>query len=213
MNMQQTGRMMTVAALAAVVAGCVTTGYDRASKMSSRMQKTQQDVRMARSQVTVTFDALSTLLKAEVGDLRPLLASYDRELSRLQTMSQTARSRAQEIPEAGAAYFQAWAQEIDVMQDPQLREVNLKRHADVREDYRKVEQALVEVRDGYLPVISALTDIQTSLHQDLTASGIASVKPTEQKARQEAIKLQQQMTTAGEVIDAVVRKLAPTAAR
>jgi hypothetical protein len=213
MKKQQACGLVTAGILTALVAGCATMGYDRAGQMASKMQQTRQDVLGARSQVTATFNALDTVMRAQVGDLRPLVTSYSKELSSLEKTAEKTKWRAQNIRESGAVYFSAWAQEIEAIGDSEMRANSMKRREQTLADYKAVEQSLIAVRDAYYPLLKDLRDIEKTMQQDLTSAGVAAVKPAHQRARQKAIDLQGLMTQSLGVIDRVVNGLAPTAVR
>jgi hypothetical protein len=192
---------------AAVMAGCATTGYNQAGKMAANMQQTRQDVLDARSQVTVTINALEAVSRVQVGDPRPVLATFSKELARLDKAAESARWRAQNIRESGATYFASWAEEIEAMQNPGIRANSLKRREQTIASYREVEKSLMALKDAYLPLVAGLRDIEKALLADLTKSGIAAVQPAQKAMRQKAVELQTLMTQSLGVIDRVVADL------
>lgn len=213
MKGQRVSAFVSVVLLAAVVAGCATMGYDQAGKLASSMRQTRQDVVAAGSQITATFNALDVIMMAQVGDLRPLVTQYSKELAGLDKAAKDARTRGPKIQTSGDAYFASWAQEIEAIQDPGLRASSKKRREETMADYQAVVQSLNAVRDAYAPVIKEARDIEKVLQQDLTKSGVAAAQQGYTSARQKATVLQGLMTQSLGVIDQVVTDLAPTPER
>jgi len=203
--------MVLVGAVASLVliSGCATSGYQKSDRSTDSMVQTKVEVDSAYKQVTRTITALDTIMRAQVGDLRPLYEDFAAHLKTLDQDAESARSRALSMQSKNQDYFNSWAQEIEAIQDPSVRGKSLNSLKAAKANYQAVEQSLVKTRDAYIPLVSALNDLQTALAQDLTPSGVASLAPAYSKARQQAIDLQAVMITSMKAMDTAVRARTP----
>jgi hypothetical protein len=207
------GMMSVIGALAAVVfvSGCATSGYQKAGKSAASMTDTKAEMQGAFTQVTLAINSLDKIMKAQVGDLRPLYKDFAAQVKDLEDAAQAARSRALSMQAKNQEYFATWAQEIEAISDPSIKKQSLTRYNATKTSYQEVEKSLFKIRDAYVPLISSLTDIGTVLNQDLTPAGIAPLRPVYSKARKQAIDLQSDMKNSMKAMDAAAQKLAPQA--
>lgn len=193
------------------VAGCATSGFQKAERGSSSMADIQGEVQNAREQVSRTVGSLDTLMGAQVGDLRPLFADFNSQVKRLESDRDTARARAITMQTENKAYFASWAQEIAAISDPAIKAQSQQRLKETYSSYQQVEQMMFKLRDAYLPLISGLNDMNVAMNQDLTPSGLAGLKPSYGKVRQQAITLQGVMKNALSTIQAAMKQMTPRA--
>jgi hypothetical protein len=176
------------------------------------MEQTKAEVQAAYRQVGAAIASLDTLMGAQAGDLRPLYKDLAAQNKLLRESAGLAQDRAQTLKARNATYFTTWAQEIELIQDASLRQQSLARYQASQANYQALEQSMFRTRDAYVPLIKTLNDLETALGADLTANGIATLKPYHQKAREQAIALQRVMKESMGRIDAAAGQLAPQAA-
>lgn len=191
--------------------GCSTTGFQKADRGSDSMAASQTEIQAAREQVSRTINSLDTLISAQVGDLRPLLADFNSQVKQLEADKDAAAARALQMQADNKAYFASWAQEIAGISDPVVKAQSQQRLKETFGYYQQVEKKMFKVRDAYLPMISRIKDLQVALNQDLTPSGLAGLKPSSGKARQEAIALQSAIREALEALQTARQKMTPRA--
>jgi hypothetical protein len=213
MNLKKfAGGLGCVAAVVLLICGCATSGYQKAGRSALSMSETKAEIQGAYSQVASAAKALDRLMGASVGDLRPLFQGFVAEVKKLEGAASAARSRAIAMQARSQDYFNTWSQEIESINDPAIKGQSLKRLGAAKTSYQQVERSLFETRDGYVPLIASLGDIQTALGQDLTPAGLAAIRPAHLKARQQTIALQGLMKNSMSAIDAATKELRPRAA-
>jgi hypothetical protein len=204
---------MVMGAVGVVVGMAAVSGYAATASERSvaSMMDTKKEVRQAYGQVTMAVNALDKIMKAQVGDLRPLYKDFVSEVDALRSAAESARSRALRMKEKNRAYFASWAQDVDNITNPTIKSQSLARYKASLASCQKVEQLLVQTREAYVPLLSGLNDLQLSMNQDLTAPAIAALRPHYGKARQKAIDLQTIMKNTMSAIDDAAKQMNPTA--
>jgi hypothetical protein len=182
------------------MAGCATTGYQRANKAGTSIAALRQELVFGRQQVTRTLNALNSLVASEMGDLVPKFKAFGREVAQLNKSGNAASRRAATMRSKTAAYFEQWGKEIETIGNPQVRAESAKRRSETMRSYQQIEGPARDAAAAYNPLLRDLRDIQSHLKQDLTARGIAGVRGFVSTATQDAAVLQQK-------IDAVVGEL------
>lgn len=188
------------AACVLMVAGCATTGYQRANKAGGSITALRGELMFGRQQVARTLNALNGLTASAVGDLLPKFKTFEREVAQLDKSGQRASRRAAAMRSKTAAYFEQWGKEIETIQNPQVRAESAKRRSETMRSYQQIEGPAREAAAAYDPLLRDLRDIRSHLKQDLTARGIAGARGFVSTATQDAAALQQK-------IDAVVGEL------
>jgi hypothetical protein len=200
-------KWMGLAIMMGLAAGCSTTGYQKAGRGSDSMAVCQGEIQSAREQVSRTITSLDSLINAQVGDLRPLFADFNTQVTQLEKDKEAAASRVIQMQADNKAYFASWAQDVAAISDPTMKAQSQQRLEETYKNYQQVEKSLLKVRDAYLPMSSKLKDFQVALNQDLSPSGVAGLKPSYAKVRQEAITLQGTMREALSQIQAARQKM------
>jgi len=199
--------IILVGVVAALAAGCATTGYKRANKAASSMIATRVELQAGRQQVTRTLNALNTLVVAQAGDLRPKCQVFDREVAQLRKNGENARRRANAMRRSTAVYFEEWGKEIEAIRNAEIRRESVKRRSETMRSYQPIEAAARDATAAYEPLLADLRDIQSHLKQDLTARGIAGIRGFVAKATQDAAALQQKIDAVVTVLDRVASEI------
>ena len=202
---------MGLALIAALIAGTAVADVKQAERSSNSLKATQTEMQGAYDQITVTIGSLGTLMSAQVGDLRPMLTAFTAEVKSLKANAETVRSRAQRMQDENKEYFASWAQEIAAIADPAIKAQSQTRLQETFANYQKVEQGLFQTRDGYLPLISTLNDMETALNQDLSPAGKAALQPTFAKIREQAVATQGAMKATQAALVTALGGLTPRA--
>lgn len=209
MNSPQLTRLVLVISAAGILAGCATTGYQRAERAKTSMHSTRQQALGAKFQVTRTMNALQGVVGATESDLRPGYRKLVIELKFLEKAAARARWRAKAMRKHSASYFNGWAKEIESMLSEGIRTQSAQRRTQSIVSYRQIERAMQEVEAAYTPLLADMRDIQSHLKQDLTASGIAAVRGNAATARKDAAALQGRINALVAEIDRVASELMP----
>jgi len=188
--------------------GCTSTGYQQAEKSVLSMNVTRQELVSAKSQVTRTSRALDAVVNGQ-GNLVPKYEHFGQELKDLDKAAKQARWRADRMQKDTTRYFDGWAKDIGKIQDPQMKSQSMQRRSKAIRSYNGVIKSMFDIGDDYVPLLSNFNDIQISLKQDLTSSGVKSIAPQVNKARQDSAGLQRGIDTLMAEIDRVSAEWAP----
>ncbi len=140
--------------------------------------------------IDATMNALDDLVNKPAADLRPQFARFNAALNWLEDSSKRAENAANEADKKSEEYFQTWDKQMANIHYEAVRDQSVSRKTQVSDELNTVDQRYHQNQAVVEPLIAYLRDIRTSLSVDLTAGGIASVKPLAENAEQNARKVQ-----------------------
>lgn len=177
-------------ALTAIVAlmagGCASSGYKKAGRTSTSLQKAAQDIDKSNAQLDVVLAGLSDLVSNPDADIRPQFKKCDSEMSKLESLAKKVSDDAAAMQSQGSAYFQQWDEELAKIQSEDIRSRSAERKSTVAAHFDRVRISYGQAKTAFEPLLSDLKDIRTALATDLTTEGLASVKSVVNKANQDA---------------------------
>jgi len=176
---------LALAALLGVLAGCASTGYDKATATGTALQATAQQVSLGSAQLTETMAFLNNLVERPQADLRPQFEKFSTALDQLQALAKDVNDKATDMQAKGQDYFKAWDQQLATIKNEDIRTRSAKRQQEVAAKFQTMNGDYQEAKTAFKPLMSNLQDIKTYLSNDLTANGIASIKKTVAQANQE----------------------------
>lgn len=148
---------------------------ERAQETKARIDATRAESARIRNQVGITLEELNRLQKASV-ELRPQLTKYGAELAKMEEQAKVARDRVISMENKGAAYFQAWEDQVNSIANPKIREQAQKRYNTRVKSYNKIIKAMMAARDELKPFMSDLNDIKKLLDSELSRESVKSAK-------------------------------------
>jgi hypothetical protein len=158
------------------ITGCVTSkGYTRATATTSRIDDVRTELELLKIQIDTTSGSVKGLLEGGDQDLRPLYASFVKQISRLEAGANRLDDRVARMREQGRDYYVAWDSEIDTISDPETREQSRARQDQARERFRELVSTVEEVKAVMEPYLTDLRDVQSFLNNDLNPSGVAAI--------------------------------------
>lgn len=172
------------------LSGCATPSYKKADSASSSLQKAAMEINAENHAIDATMNALDDLVNKPAADLRPQFARFNASLNWLEDSSKRAEKAANEANAKSQDYFRTWDKEMASIHYEAVRDQSVSRKTQVSDELNTVDQRYRQNQAVVEPLIAYLRDIRTSLSVDLTAGGIASVKPLAENAQQNARKVQ-----------------------
>lgn len=158
-----------------------TQGLKETDKFVKAGGKTSEALANARLQTQKTLDAYNALVTQPStnmkGDYKKLMKSMDSMNDRVSD----ARTKVDEMQQAGDVYFSGRAETIKNIQDPELQK---RAHTRLAESQKQFGGVLQSLREGALalePFRKELADQITFLGSDLTPSAMTSLKPNADK--------------------------------
>ncbi len=203
--------MMGLALAVALIAGMASANYKLAERSSKSMEATLVEIATAYDEVTATIGSMGKLMSSQVGDLRPLLKDFTRQIKVLESTVGPIRSRALSMQEQNKQYFESWAQEIAAIADPSVKAQSQQRLQDTFARYSAVEKGLVQTRDTYITLNTTLNSLTVAMNQDLSPAGLSALRPSYQKAQKEAVATQAAMKATEKAIKVAQQQMTPRA--
>ncbi len=199
------------AAIAVVlVSGCGTTsGYEKADKTGSSMAEFRQDMINGKKAIDATMDSLGQIAITANTDPRPAFEQYANNVKALEAAADKAGKRSQSIQQMGMEYFKQWEAQLAEVQNASIRQVAEQRKAQLQETFGRIKTTAEPLKAQFGPWLSDLKDLRTVLANDLTITGVESVKPLFVKTRAEGAEVQKSMDALIDELNTVAATLTP----
>ena len=115
-------------------------------------------------------------------------------MNKLDSLANDVNEQASAMQSQGADYFRTWDEELAKIQNEDIRARSNDRKIAVAASFDKVRVSYVKTKAAFVPFMSDIKDIRTSLATDLTAGGLASIKSTANKANENVTPLRESLT-------------------
>lgn len=171
-------RFLVLPAVVLMVAACASSGVKRSSRAASTMKRTTEIVSGAQKQVDANNAALDRLLASGGNDLRKSFDAYAKQVSRTRDLADDLTAAHSDMNRSRDDYFKGWAADAASIQDPELKRLALERQARLNERTVALVDAFAGMKDGIDTYRVSLTDVQKFLTNDLTDSGIETLRST-----------------------------------
>ncbi|HEX6886079.1 MAG TPA: hypothetical protein VF530_22085 [Planctomycetota bacterium] len=179
-----------------LLAGCASSGYQRASDAADRTGSYHEELIRLRAQVGLAIDALRALSENPAGSPRSnpeTLQTFRLELAGLERRAERVRTLHGKADAHAEAFLTGWSTDTAA-----LTGAELKQGAETRR--KALEASYVELEQGQAALDRALAELQRELGElalylehDLTAAGMGSARKTIQAAFVDGALLQDQI--------------------
>jgi hypothetical protein len=202
-----------IAALAIGLAGCASTPVERKEQTAESLSDTKHEMAAVRARIDDTLASLEQLVNASPPDLQKAYARYARNVDGMRAEAQAMERRANDLRRRGTEYLTGWQRTQREVQDPQLRALSQERREQVAGNLADVNASFLAVRDAFSPFLTDLEDVRKVIGNDLTATGVSTVRNTEvvRNAYAHGVEVANQLDTAIAEFDELARSLAPPA--
>ena len=180
---------------------------ERAAATKGKIEALRVECAKIRNQTLFTMEALKRLNVKGV-ELRPEFEKYKTELAEMAVQAKVARDRADSMKKNGQASFAAWEQEVEVINNPDIRKEAQARYTKRKKSYNKILSALEEAKKELVPFMSDLNDIRKLLESELTQGTVAATKSTIRSADWHGEDVRESFTDVEQEIDRVAAELA-----
>jgi chromosome segregation ATPase len=147
------------------------------------MAVTSSKLDKATAQIDAVLSSLDVIAQNKSGDLRAPYKKFSDEVSKTEATAQAAHEQADAMKAKAQEQFDAWANESQNINDPNLKKANLERRDQARAAFAKVQDASQKAKQAWDPFIGGLRDIRTFLGTDLTSHGVDAVSSAIAKVR------------------------------
>ncbi|BAU47808.1 hypothetical protein SVA_1233 [Sulfurifustis variabilis] len=193
--------------------GCATLlgKEDQQQSAVQSFEATQKQMADLRAQVERTMFSLDSVMSAPPGQIRTAYTPYSDNVDQLSAMAQQLSENAQNMREQRINYMTEWQRTRLNVEDPKLRQVADRRHEEVSQQLANIETTFKKSDQGIKPLVSHLQDIQRVIGSDPTPANVAAVQKSGvvRSAKQEASRLNSNLTVAINQFDRVLGRLAP----
>ncbi len=181
--------LLTVTITAAFIAGCASTGNDKAASTASALTKSSDYIAKGNALIDQTLASLNDLVSNPQPDLRKQFKAFNSSVDKLNSTASDVAGKAAEMKSQGAAYFKKWDGEASKMQNEDIRNRSEARKNEVASKFGRISQSYDETKTAFAPFMADLRDVQKFLSTDLTAGGLAAIKDVAAKANKDAVPL------------------------
>ena len=172
---------------AALFTGCASTPADRAANMASSVAKTGSELEASRAAVTQVLTSLNQLITQPVGDMRGQYKSYLAAVKDLGKISNKVDGSINSMVSDSQIYFADWGNQIAAINDPTLKQLSADRKQQAIAGLTELKSNVDKSRAAYKPLAAQLNDVGLYLGNNLTADGIAAMKPRLDSIKVEAV--------------------------
>jgi hypothetical protein len=209
----KTTKILTLAVAmtaAAFVSGCGSTaGYKRADKTGAGIAEFREEILNASTAVNQTVKALDEVAATADTNPRKAFEAYSKSVANLETAAVKARKRAQDMQQQGQAYFKQWEQQMEQVQNPEIRALAAQQKAKLQATFNDIRKYSEPLKAQFDPWMSDLKDLRTFLSNDLSISGVESAKSLFARTQAEGIEVQKSMDGLVAELNTVAATLTP----
>lgn len=173
--------------VAALLTGCASTPADRAVNMANSVNQTGKQLESSKTAVTQVLTSLNQLVSQPVGDMRGQYKDYLSAVSNLGKTSAKVDQTINSMLAGSQIYFADWGNQIAAISDPTLKQLSLDRKNQAVTNLAELKINMDKARAAYKPLAKDLDDIGLYLGNNLTADGIAAMKPRLDSIKIEAV--------------------------
>jgi chromosome segregation ATPase len=173
---------------------CERNGLTRAMKTSTSIQDVDEEIRRMATQIEATSTSLTTLINAEIPDLKNAYDSYSVNLTKLNHQGRIVLKRVNEMKTNSKEYFSEWEKQENTYTNQTIRDLSEQRRTKLANSYDQVRITSAGITKTYEDYYTDLNEIHSFLANDLTPSGINVLKPVTKKANQDLGHLKKSFT-------------------
>jgi len=188
-NLKGLSSTIAITAIAALLAGCASSGYEKGEKTASNLESAASEIELGKAQVQTALDALNDLMQKPSEDLRPQYKAFSSDVSKVVATGKRVNSKAEKMSAAGQAYADQWDEQMATISNPDIRARSEARKATVLASLAQVQAQYQQTKASYTPFISDMQDIDKALSLDLTPAGVDSLKSVAAQANSHGVDL------------------------
>jgi hypothetical protein len=207
---------LALAAVLAIMAGCVSKSYDKGSATAAALQASADAVAQSSARVNDVLAALNNLTFKSQGDLRDQYDAFVSATKNLDNANMNLDAKVVQMRDAAAAYAENWTNQIAAIQSPELKQRSTDRMNEVTANLKDVDSSYEGVKNSFKPFTADVKDIQTYLGTDLTAGGLNTIKDIVAKTKVDAVPLRdsiKQLQGSFSNLSAAISPVLPAAAK
>ncbi|BAU49344.1 hypothetical protein SVA_2796 [Sulfurifustis variabilis] len=172
---RQTSWVGVIVVVAVSVAGCASTPVER--KEASLVDLHDSMVAI-RGQIDKTLASLNGLTSASPDRLPATYQQFAKDTDKIAEQAATVDEESRQLQTRSAEWLAGWRKSQAEVQDPELKALSERRHAQALERIQNIDRSLAEAREAFAPFVANLQDVKQVVGNDLTPNGVAAVSGT-----------------------------------
>ena len=201
--------LTTTLAVAALFAGCATSGYKQADKTGAGIASFREEVTKAKLAVDDTVKSLGMVATSANTDPRPAFIQYSKSLANLESTAAKAKKRAQDVKAQGQTYFSNWEKELAEVKNPEIKNLAVQQRAKLQASFDSIRTVSAPLKAQFDPWLSDLQDLRKYLSNDLTIAGVDAAKDLFAKTQAKGFEVQKSMDALVAELNTVAATLTP----
>jgi len=133
------------------------------------------EVAKVKDSIDHSLKALETVVASDPSAINVNVSAYGKSVGALDKQSRVVRGRAEEMRAKGDEFFKEW-------EAPE--HVSPERRAELTASYAKIKEDMASAKEGFVPFLASLKDIQSYLKVDPSTKGINSMGELVAKAKE-----------------------------
>lgn len=184
----QAGRALIARAVLLTVAftfgGCASVQYSALEKVGiekrdilvDRVEDARDAQNDTREELVSAYEALSTLIKYDGGELEKRYKKLDKAVDRSQDARNDLDDRLKSIDRVSRDLFAEWQEELKLYSSDTLRADQTRKLSSAREQYAGMRRRMQTARDRVNPVLAVLEDNRLFLKHSLNAQSLNALR-------------------------------------
>lgn len=151
-------------------------GYQKRDLLVERVQAARESQTEAKQQIQTTFEAFQSLTGFQGGELEGQYKKFKSMHESCSARATAVKDRIAGVEKVSTDMFREWGQEIEQIQNPNLRAQSEKMKGDTERRYQGLVTTMKAAEQRMAPVLSAFNDQVLFLKHNLNAAAISSLQ-------------------------------------
>jgi Protein of unknown function (DUF2959) len=182
-------------------------GYQKRDLLVERVQEAREAQGEAKQQIQTTFEAFQSLTGFQGGELEGQYKKFKSLHESCSSRATAVKDRIAGVEKVSADMFREWGQEIEQIQNANLRAQSEKMKGDTERRYQGLITTMKAAEQRMAPVLSAFNDQVLFLKHNLNAAAISSLQSEATKIQSDVAGLIAEMQKSIEEADQFLASL------
>jgi hypothetical protein len=193
-------------------AGCASTPVERKEESVVELRDSMMAIR---GQIDKTLASLNGLTSAPPDRLRAAYEQYANDTDKIAQQAVTVDKESRQMRRRSVEWLAGWQKSQAGVQDPELKALSERRHAQALERIQNIERTLAEAHEAFTPFVANLQDVKQVVGNDLTPNSVAAVSGTAvvQNANQSGADAARALGATIDDLEVLAQTLAPASNR
>jgi len=201
--------LVTTLCIAISASACAQTGrVTESEKAVGGIEDTANQLtasQAALDKIAVSIDDLSRPV-----NMQAAFAAYSKDVADIQNARQRTKAQRSSMQANSRNYIAKWQKELENIQDPDVKSALTERKEKVVASFGQIRASLDKVTEAYQPFITNIVEIRKALALDLNPSGVQSLQPALNKAKEQAEDVKDKIADVRQELEDIAGSMSPT---